>query len=201
VTRDLSTSAIAGLLPQPAPYVCEVEPGMFLTRAFAPDDAAAVAAVADASTGWRNAGINANLAVDRNVRDAEILFEADEPALIGRCRDALFAATRGIASMQAARTVLAEIQIVRYHVGGRYIDHRDSPASGATPRALSLVCYLNDDFSGGATVFGQPDVAISPLSGVVVVFSPVLLHRAEPVTAGTKYAITAWYHVPPAVRA
>jgi hypothetical protein len=31
-----------------------------------------------------------------------------------------------------------------------------------------------------------------------VVFAPVLLHRADPVTAGTKYVITAWYHVPPA---
>jgi len=37
-----------------------------------------------------------------------------------------------IASTQAARTVLAEIQIVRYHVDGRYIEHRDSPAMGAT---------------------------------------------------------------------
>jgi predicted 2-oxoglutarate/Fe(II)-dependent dioxygenase YbiX len=170
---------------------------MFLARAFTADDAAAIVAAAAASTAWCDAGINANLEVDRSVRDAEILFEAGEPALIGRCRDALFAATRGIAAARAARTVLAEIQIVRYHVDGRYIDHRDSPAIGATPRALSLVCYLNDDFSGGATVFSQPDVAISPLSGVAVVFSPVLLHRAEPVTAGTKYAITAWYHVPP----
>jgi hypothetical protein len=74
--------------------------------------------------------------------------------------------------------VLAEIQIVRYHAGGRYADHRDTPELGATPRALSLVCYLNDDFTGA--------------------FSPVLLHRAEPVTSGTKYVITAWYHVPPA---
>jgi predicted 2-oxoglutarate/Fe(II)-dependent dioxygenase YbiX len=57
---------------------------------------------------------------------------------------------------------------------------------------------LNDDFAGGATAFAQPDIAISPLGGVAVVFSPVLLHRAEPVTSGTKYAITAWYHVPPA---
>jgi predicted 2-oxoglutarate/Fe(II)-dependent dioxygenase YbiX len=201
VTRELSTSAIAGLLPQPAPYVCEVASGVFLTRAFSADDAASIVASAAASAGWRDAGINANLEVDRNVRDAEILFETDEPVLIGRCRDGLFAATRGIASTQAARTVLAEIQIVRYHVDGRYIDHRDSPAIGATPRALSLVCYLNDDFHGGATVFAQPDVAISPLSGVAVAFSPVLLHRAEPVTAGTKYAITAWYHVPPAGRA
>ena len=154
-------------------------------------------AAAARSEGWCDAGINANLEVDRTVRDAEVLYEGANPALIGACRDALFAATRGIAAAVAAKTVLAEIQIVRYHVAGRYVEHRDSPDAGATPRAVSIVCYLNDDFRGGETAFAEPDLALSPLSGVAVVFSPVLLHQARPVVSGTKYAITAWYHVPP----
>jgi predicted 2-oxoglutarate/Fe(II)-dependent dioxygenase YbiX len=170
---------------------------MYLARAFDAAEAAAVVSAAAASTAWSAAGINANLEVDRSVRDAEVLFEAAAPELIGRCRDRLFTATRSIASMVAAKTVLAEIQIVRYHAGGRYIDHRDTPEIGATPRALSLVCYLNDDFTGGATVFADPEMSIAPESGRVVAFSPVLLHRADPVTAGTKYIVTAWYHVPP----
>jgi prolyl 4-hydroxylase len=149
-------------------------------------------------TSWHDAGINTNLDVDRTVRDAEILFEADAPALIARCRDRLFAATRTAAVAVAPKTVLAEIQIVRYHPGGRYVDHRDTPELGATPRALSLVCYLNEDFTGGETVFADPLVTVSPVAGEVVIFSPVLLHRAEPVASGTKYIITAWYHTPPA---
>ena len=201
VTRELSALQIAELLLRPEPHVAEVSPGMFLTRAFEAAEAAGIVAAAAGSKAWRDAGINANLEVDRSVRAAEVLYEAADPLLIGMCRDRLFAATRGLASAVAARTVLAEIQIVRYHVDGRYIDHRDSPAPGATPRALSLVCYLNDDFVGGATAFAEPDIAISPLSGVAVVFSPVRLHRAEPVTAGTKYVITAWYHVPPSAGA
>lgn len=167
-------------------------------RAFSANEAAAVVAAAAASTTWRDAGINANLEVDRSIRDAEVLFEADNAVLIELCRERLFAATRNIAALVATGTVLAEIQLVRYHVGGKYVEHRDSPAAGATPRALSLVCYLNDDFAGGATTFAEPDLAVSPPAGTAVVFSPVLLHRAEPVTAGTKYVITAWYHVPPA---
>jgi prolyl 4-hydroxylase len=82
-------------------------------------------------------------------------------------------------------------------VAGRYVEHRDSPARGATPRALSLVAYLNEDFSGGATTFMEPAIVVAPQSGMAVVFAPELLHRAEPVTAGTKYVVTAWYHVPP----
>jgi prolyl 4-hydroxylase len=113
------------------------------------------------------------------------------------CRDRLFAATRAIAAAVAPKTVLAELQIVRYHAGGRYVDHRDSPAPGATPRALSLVCYLNDDFSGGETAFADPAITVPPATGTVLAFSPILMHRANPVISGTKYVITAWYHVPP----
>jgi predicted 2-oxoglutarate/Fe(II)-dependent dioxygenase YbiX len=170
---------------------------MHVVRAFAAAEAAEIVDAAARLTSWRAAGINANLDVDRAVRDAEILFEADAPALVAHCRDRLFAATRTIAASIAPKTVLAEIQIVRYHPGGKYADHRDSPALGATPRALSLVCYLNEDFTGGATVFAGPAVTIAPLAGALVIFSPVLLHRAEPVTGGTKYIITAWYHTPP----
>jgi prolyl 4-hydroxylase len=123
--------------------------------------------------------------------------ESAELTLIGICRDRLFAATRNIAAAAAPKTVLAEIQIVRYHAGGRYVEHRDTPELGATPRALSLVCYLNDDFTGGQTIFITPEVTIPIVTGTVVAFSPILLHRAQPVITGTKYVITAWYHVPP----
>lgn len=171
---------------------------MHVMRAFNASEAASLVSEALRSGGWRDAGINADLEVDRSVRDAEVLYEAANPSLIGLCRDRLFEATLAVASRLAPGTVLAEIQIVRYHAGGKYVDHRDTPALGATPRALSLVCYLNDDYTGGETVFADPDITVSPLSGAVVVFSPILLHRGEPVIAGTKYVITAWYHVPPA---
>jgi len=170
---------------------------MHIVRAMTAAEAADVVAAAARSGAWRAAGINANLDVDPAVRDAEVLFEVDEAALIGLCRDRLFAVTRDIAALVAANSVLAELQIVRYHAGGKYVDHRDSPAAGATPRALSLVCYLNDDFGGGETVFADPAVSVAPLTGAAVVFSPLLLHRAEPVRGGTKYVVTAWYHIPP----
>jgi hypothetical protein len=181
----------------------EVAPGIFVTRAFEAHEAAAIVAAAECATSWQDAGINANLDVDRSVRDAEVLFEPTDSAesaertLIAHCRDRLFTATRTIAGTVAPKTVLAEIQIVRYHPGGRYVEHRDTPELGATPRALSLVCYLNGDFTGGETVFINPNIAIPIVTGTVVAFSPVLLHRAEPIITGTKYVITAWYHVPP----
>ncbi len=182
----------------------EVAPGIYLTRAFESDEAAGIIAAAARATSWQDAGINANLDVDRSVRDAEVLFEPTLPressddstvttrAIIERCRERLFVATRNVAAAIVPKTVLAEIQIVRYHPGGRYIEHRDSPELGATPRALSLVCYLNDDFTGGETVFIAPNITIPIETGTVVAFSPTLLHQAQPVLTGTKYVITAW---------
>jgi predicted 2-oxoglutarate/Fe(II)-dependent dioxygenase YbiX len=188
----------------PSPVsIDEVAPGIYVARAFEADEAADIVAIAARATTWQDAGINATLEVDRSVRSAAVLFESSGPAesaahaLMGRCRDRLFAATRDIAVAVAHKTVLAEIQIVRYYPGGQYVDHRDSPELGATPRALSLVCYLNDDFTGGETVFTNPDITIPIVTGTVVVFSPVLLHRANAVLTGTKYVITAWYHTPP----
>lgn len=178
----------------------ESAPGVYWMRVFETAEAAAIAAAAAASPGWRPAGINADLAVDRTIRDADVLFEEAQPELLGRCRDRLFAATRRLASALAPQTVLAEVQIVRYRAGGKYAEHRDSPARGETPRALSLVCYLNDDFTGGAVAFPERSLTLAPSCGMAAVFEPELLHRAESIVTGTKFAITAWYHVPPKLR-
>jgi len=172
------------------PQICTV-------RAFGPDEAARLCRRAAEAPGWAPAPINADLAVDRRIRDAEVLQADADPPLFASCHHRLVAATSAAAARLAPTGRLAEMQFVRYTAGGTYVDHRDSPAPGATPRVVSLVCYLNDDFSGGATVFSAGGVRVEPVSGMVVAFAPLLLHRAEPVTAGTKYVITAWYHEAP----
>lgn len=166
-------------------------------RVFTPLETAAILYTAANSLSWYAGGLNADLEVNRSIRDAEVLEEAAHPDFFGTCRHRLWTATASIAAELAPGSVLAELQIVRYPVGGKYVDHRDTLTLGA-PRSLSLVCYLNDDFSGGATVFPELGIAVQPQTGLTIVFSPLLMHRAEPVLDGIKYAITAWYHVPPA---
>jgi len=175
----------------------EIAPGLHAVRAFGVDEVAKIVlALVASGAAWEAATINKDQAVDRAVRDADVLDEVAERALIRRCSDRLFAATRGIAARFVPFSLLAEVQIVRYQPGGKFVDHRDSPAAGAGPRALSLVCYLNDDFEGGATVFPELSATVQPASGIAIVFAPEVLHRAEPVIGGTKFALTAWYHTP-----
>jgi predicted 2-oxoglutarate/Fe(II)-dependent dioxygenase YbiX len=161
-------------------------------QAFTPSETAAILATADASNAWASAGIHVDHGVVQSVREAELLGAEADPALFAQCRDRLLAATRDLVAELAPQTVLAEMQMVRYRVGGKYVDHRDI-LKGA-PRELSLVCYLNDDFEGGATTFPEPGTVVQPTNGMALLFSPMLLHRSEPVTRGTKYVFTAWYH-------
>jgi predicted 2-oxoglutarate/Fe(II)-dependent dioxygenase YbiX len=180
----------------------EIAPGIHAVRAFGVDDVAQIVrSIVASEAAWEPATINADLAVDRAVRDAEVIDEVAERALIRYCSDRLYAATREIAARSVPFSMLSEVQIVRYRPGGKFADHRDSPAKGASPRVLSLVCYLNDDFSGGATVFPELAATVQPASGMAIAFAPELLHRAEPVCLGMKYAITAWYHTPGAAGA
>lgn len=174
----------------------ELAPGVFAARAFSADEAAVVREIAASTPGWEPAVINADASVDRTIRDAEVLHAHANPRLTGMCHQRLLAITSERASVMAPEGVLGEMQFVRYAAGGAYVDHRDAPPGGVTPRVLSLVCYLNDDFSGGATVFPESGVRVRPQSGLVVAFAPALLHAAEAVSAGTKFAITAWYHAP-----
>jgi len=196
----LSAGQLAALFPHMDAPTVEVARDLFVLRPFDAAACAEIRTAAAAARAWRAAGINADLEVNRAVRNAEVLQETENPQLVARVRDLLFGATRALAATLAPGTALAELQIVRYGAGGRYVEHRDTPSPGATPRALSLVWYLNDDFAGGATVFLDGEVTLQPLTGVVAAFLPTLLHRAEPVTSGTKYAVTAWYHVPPLSR-
>jgi predicted 2-oxoglutarate/Fe(II)-dependent dioxygenase YbiX len=199
IATKLTAATIEELLASSDSPVVEAAPGMFLIDVCDAQESATIVARA-ARASWSGATINADRGIDRSVRDADVLDDHSPGDLIEDIRDRLFALTRDLAAELAPGTVLAEVQLVRYHPGGHYIDHRDTPAIGATPRALSLVWYLNDDFTGGETRFVNPDVVVSPVSGVAIAFSPVRMHRAEPILSGTKYAVVAWYHHIPSPR-
>jgi len=174
----------------------EIAPRIYARRAFSLLETIAIVAQSDASPVWVRAVINANFDVDANVRDAEILFEELHQPHANVYRERLERVTGDLAERLAPNSKLTEVQLVRYHPGGRYVEHRDGPTPGAVQRTISLVCYLNENFEGGETTFTELDVSVKPATGLLIAFPPELMHRAEPVRAGRKYVITAWYHGP-----
>lgn len=106
-------------------------------------------------------------------------------------------------------------QVAFYQSGGKFNEHFDACVfddveycnkmnNGAGQRRSTLLVYLNDDFTGGETVFVDVDIHIKPQKGTAILFwntdederiIPESKHRANPVTSGEKWICTKWSHV------
>ena len=102
-------------------------------------------------------------------------------------------------------------QLLHYHPGAGSAPHYDflTPGNAANDASLarsgqrvsSLVIYLNDVERGGATVFPEIGLAVTPRLGHAVHFEYVdsrggvdlkSVHAAAPVEAGEKWVLTKW---------
>jgi len=82
-------------------------------------------------------------------------------------------------------------QLVRYRPGGWYETHQDAGAD-FEDRYFTVICYLNDNFTGGRTEFPYLSHAAVPETGKAIVFPARYFHRAEPVIDGEKYVLVTW---------
>lgn len=87
-------------------------------------------------------------------------------------------------------------QVLRYQHGQEYQAHHDhGPGNN---RVLSLVGFLNDDYTGGELVFPTFDVTITPKAGSMVAFPANFpyKHIAKPVGENddtAKYSLVTWF--------
>lgn len=90
------------------------------------------------------------------------------------------------------------IQVLEYHPDQEYKFHHDSsnnPNSKEYHRHISVVVYLNDDFSGGGTQF--PHETYKPLPGYGLIFPSnwCYPHSGQKVLKGKKRVAVTWYYV------
>ena len=93
--------------------------------------------------------------------------------------------------------------LLRYEPGGFYRRHRDrGEVSGwpnASRRAVTVVVFLNDDFSGGALRVCPSDdapIEVIPTAGKVVAFQAGDPHEALPVSGGHRDVAVDWFYDP-----
>lgn len=90
---------------------------------------------------------------------------------------------------------LEEFRVKRYTGGTQqqFATHVDVGSIASCKRYLAFLFYLNDDFTGGETIF-YPDTTIKPVKGSVVVFPPMWMypHAGLPVVTGTKYIMSSY---------
>jgi len=89
-----------------------------------------------------------------------------------------------------------QIDLLKYNKGGKYEIHTDHYTT--TPRHLSIIMNLNDDYEGGDLIFtDQKEKEIKRLKlgkGSIVFFPSNFMypHSIQPITKGTRYSIVAW---------
>jgi prolyl 4-hydroxylase len=82
------------------------------------------------------------------------------------------------------------LHLVRYRSGGYFTAHRDALPNAPEAiawRRFTIVCYLNDEFAGGATRFPTIDLSVKPRKGEAVLFPSWYLHAGQPVESGEKF--------------
>ena len=101
-----------------------------------------------------------------------------------------------------------DLQVLNYGIGGHYSPHFDFIGDSATlwrtgNRVATVLCYLSDVPSGGATVFTKAEVSVWPEKGACVLWFNLLRngrkdyssrHAACPVLVGSKWVANKWFH-------
>ncbi len=83
---------------------------------------------------------------------------------------------------------LAPISVSKYSTGKSMGPHVDDYGNNDDPN-ISVVLYLNDDYTGGELFFKEQNVKIKPEAGSIVIFPSVepYYHESLPVESGIKY--------------
>ena len=94
------------------------------------------------------------------------------------------------------------LNILRYVPGQQYKPHHDGTSSdNVTPRELTALIWLNDEYRGGETDFPSIDVRVRGHTGDMLVFrntlpdgspDPRMIHAGLPVEEGVKWLASRW---------
>lgn len=106
-----------------------------------------------------------------------------------------------------------DLQVVRYQPNQFYNEHHDACCDSNTQcedfvkkggqRKLTVLVYLNNDFTEGNTYFKNLDLKVKPPVGDAIVFYPLAknsnkchpkaLHAGMPVSSGEKWVANIWF--------
>ena len=105
---------------------------------------------------------------------------------------------------------MEKFQLQKYPEGGYYKEHFDAKSEdnfqkdeSFSQRKYSIIIYLNDDFSGGETIFPK-NISVKPLQGRLLLFSnllnetnyihPFSSHLSKKIVNGEKWILSTWHH-------
>jgi predicted 2-oxoglutarate/Fe(II)-dependent dioxygenase YbiX len=131
-------------------------------------------------------GVEVDLEVRSNTR--VMWDDADEAgSLLARVASSVPAKLSGRSLVGAN----PRLRLYRYAPGQRHGAHWDTVVEldDGVRSMLTLVFYLNDDFTGGETDFPELRKKVVPRRGRALIFQHRVLHEATPVTTGEKLVL------------
>jgi prolyl 4-hydroxylase len=93
------------------------------------------------------------------------------------------------------------LEVLRYGPTDEYRPHLDTLPGADNQRAWTVLCYLNDDYDGGETVFTESGLSVKGRRGDMLVFGNLdsagrpaanARHAGAPVTLGIKWLSSRW---------
>jgi Rps23 Pro-64 3,4-dihydroxylase Tpa1-like proline 4-hydroxylase len=81
--------------------------------------------------------------------------------------------------------------LLKYGIGQNFINHIDDIDN---TRKISMVYYMNDNYTGGEIVFPRFNLTIKPEADAMIMFPSTYVynHSVLPVTEGTRYSVVSW---------
>jgi len=91
------------------------------------------------------------------------------------------------------------LKVQRYEVGGFHRWHTDLGFSDRRKLGITVQLSSDEDYQGGSLQFFRPpEHVVAPRAvGCGICFASFVPHEVTTVTAGTRYALTAWVVGPP----
>jgi Rps23 Pro-64 3,4-dihydroxylase Tpa1-like proline 4-hydroxylase len=132
----------------------------------------------------------------------EHLFNKAHPAY-SECReiekeitDSIIAVSKDYESMHPGLDIgmLCPLSISKYFVGsmmGKHTDTHDDDEG----KTVSVVLYLNDDYTGGEIELPDHDIVVKPTPGSIVVFPSrkPYFHQSNTILSGEKYIVPGFW--------
>jgi len=152
-------------------------------------------------TPWLEKALILSLEGESKFDDSRDAFSAHIPPV---AEDLVVQAiNRTIATATGTKASWGEpLNILRYVPGQQYKPHHDGMGSdNVSPRNLTALIWLNDQFEGGETDFPKINVRVRGSVGDMLVFRNVLatgefdermIHAGLPVTEGVKWMASRW---------
>ena len=78
---------------------------------------------------------------------------------------------------------------------GTHVDNGYSDNDPLRSRYYSSVCYLNDTYEGGQTIFPDQNTLCIPEKGKIVIFPSTVKHGVAEVKNGSRYTIASWFTI------